>query len=613
MMVVKLAFIPLLVLFAGSLSGCSHIEETRKKVDQQEVEAKTKLAVPVEIDQDRYRENKGSFIPAKALKGEKGAWLKDIKVNLIAKDAISMSQVIAKLSAQGINFATDMSTSLDQYMYIGKVNSTDAESALRLILGAAGLDYETDDQKKIVYIKPMSSRTWYINVGQKSASFQSNGGKQQGQGASGASGMSGSSGGGMSGSSGGYGGGTMGGGSDSMSGSSMGGGSSGGGMSGSSGGGRMGDGFVAQADFWKDFKTELTQRLKVLMPDSQSNNQSSPNQMQPQMGFGGGNGGQEASAGKTVGIYSINPETGSVTIQAPRWMLQELDEYIKRVQNMYNTDMTFSGEFVLLTADKNDSEGFDWSSFGKFSNSYGFAMQNNAMGGVTLSMPSDATNLIPSVTAGSQSVPGPLVGVQSKLDGIQLFSSYLSQIGKTSVFQKPVLTTTPGTPAEFRKTVSRYYYTITQNLAMSGLSGAASTATQNQQIEYEVGTTLKVLPRYDVAKGLVRAQMQIDQRIQSGSQTMPQVITYGTSSATINVTVPNLTKLWYSGEVLLKDGDVIIVGGQTDDNILTDENGLPILDYEGDTAPSGGLFGTKKANKQRGTYFFAIKVSIKRR
>jgi type II secretory pathway component GspD/PulD (secretin) len=335
--------------------------------------------------------------------------------------------------------------------------------------------------------------------------------------------------------------------------------------------------------------------------------------MQPPMGFGGGNGGQESAAGKAVGIYSLNPETGAVTVQAPRWMLQELDEYIKRVQNMYNTDMTFSGEFVLLTSDKNDSEGFDWAGFGKFSERYGFAMQNNAMGGVTLSMPSDATNLIPSVTAGSQAVSGPLVGVQSKLDGIQLFSSYLSQIGKTSVFQKPVLTTTPGTPAEFRKTVSRYYYTITQNLAMSGLSGAASTATQNQQIEYEVGTTLKVLPRYDIAKGLVRAQMQIDQRIQSGSQTIPQVITYGTSSATIDVTVPNLTKLWYSGEVLLKDGDVIIVGGQTDDNILTDENGLPLLDYEGDTAPAGGLFGKKKSNKQRGTYFFAIKVSIKRR
>jgi hypothetical protein len=75
-------------------------------------------------------------------------------------------------------------------------------------------------------------------------------------------------------------------------------------------------------------------------------------------------------------------------------------------------------------------------------------------------------------------------------------------------------------------------------------------------------------------------------------------------SVTQSIPLPRELKL--GGEVLLRDGDLIIVGGQTEDSLQTNENGVP-----GPDGPIGGVLGTKRSTRSGGTYYFALKVTIR--
>jgi len=174
--------------------------------------------------------------------------------------------------------------------------------------------------------------------------------------------------------------------------------------------------------------------------------------------------------------------------------------------------------------------------------------------------------------------------------------------------QKPMITTTSGVPGVFSKKLITYYNTVSQQAAAGG-TGSAATATTNILNQVELGTDLRINPRIDIASGLVRAQISLNQAIQSGSLTIQQTVNNGVSVSSIPTTIPLITKQNVSAEVLLRDGDLVILGGQQEENLQTNSNGLP-----GDEGPvSGGVLGVRNATSDIQTYYFAMRVSVKKR
>src|SRR5690606_32903544 len=98
-----------------------------------------------------------------------------------------------------------------------------------------------------------------------------------------------------------------------------------------------------------------------------------------------GVGGNDLYIEKQVGNFSLNPETGAVTVQAPSWILRDLDAYLKGVQEKYNTEITFIGEVLLVTSTDQESEGVDLAGFASWAaGRYGAVISNNALGGITV-------------------------------------------------------------------------------------------------------------------------------------------------------------------------------------------------------------------------------------
>lgn len=637
---------------AAILSGCAsspdkESAEPSKKID----DAKVSMKAPMERAANNGRVSivDGSVLSIREIEDDpvkRIDWLKDKSYFIKASDPLPLQEVIKSLSRQGLNIVSQVP--LEGYQFAGfEVFPTDGETLLKILTSTIGLDYEVDSVRKMITIKPMVSKTWYLNFGNRTSAFtQGNIGTAGGM-------MGGSTGSNMSGSTTGDGFSSSGQGgsstqdpfsSGSQSGASGAMGTSGmpGGMSsGAMGGGTQGtqgnagmSGSIGFDSFWNSIRTEMLTRLRILVPvEKQYGSElllpdltGGSNIPLPSLSGQGPVGPQsmgnqsrtQSPDGKKqmynpiqIGQYAINPDTGALTVTAPKWKLDEINAYIDRVQAMYNTNISFEGELILVTTNKSNQAGLDLSSFVSFANKYGVMVQNNALGGLTVSLPSAANNYAPATaTVSSAGFTGPMIGMTAKNEPFQLFSAYMASIGNVQILQKPLISTTSGVPARFSKVVTNYFNTVSQQAASGGVGGA-QVATQNTLVAVKLGTTLKVNPRYDVSTGLVRAQIDLTQSMQSGEKNIEQILALTGGSQTMNTKVPIVTDISQTGEVLLKDGDMIILGGQLEDQKTYNETGLP---GGKDGGPMGApVLGKTNEQDQVGVYYFALRVKVDKR
>lgn len=626
------SFIALALMSA--LAGCAapqlnqlHSEQlTRESRATLEKEPVTEINPVVMVDV--------AVLPVQAVKDESASWWlagKRVKLLNDKRRVLNLNEVVRMFFEQGINITS--SIPLDGYTYAGLgVQDMDAEMALSSILGAVGLDYELDDITHTVMIRPMATRSWKINLGDRKTSFSARSGNASAGAAAG--GRATGTGDGALGSGSAIGGsGSIGGASADLGAPS---GQSGAALSVSQSGGMAGSGGTGDSsggdgasisnndDFWASLRTELKERMEVMLPGVAATG-TEPSMTQPGVtvpaplplsrmpggpaasGASNGANGQVADfyTKKRVGTFAINPVTGYVTVQAPRWLLNDLDKYIKRIQSENSYRITFVGEMILVTTNDNNSEGLDISSFGRFANSrYGVAFSNNALGGVTVNF-AEGGGVIPTIKTGGQSLSGTLLGIRSPLDGLQVFNAYLQNYGTVNIVQRPILVTSNGVPGHFSRTSRKYFVQYSQ-VAAAGTSGAATVGTQNQLIPFDFGTTLTINAHYDSEAQLIRAGIILDQVVQAGTQVVSQQVSNGTTTQSVGQEIPLPATFKYRGEVPLRDGDLIVIGGQSEDQNNSSDGGVTGLK----NGPLGAAFGQKTSSKQAGTYYFALRVKL---
>ncbi|MGC0153571.1 type II secretion system protein GspD [Chromobacterium vaccinii] len=530
-------------------------------------------------------------------------WLRRQKVTIIPRTAVPASEILKAFRDQNINIASVLP--LDTYMYSGNgVRNVDGEVALQLMLGAMGLDFDIDDNNQIIQVVPMRSKTWNINLNNRSTRFSSatldsaNGSASTSpQSTSAPSSASTST--------------YLTPGTPQSTATAA-----------SSSGSDNGNSISASDNFWSNIKSEIESRLSVMVPSkgaatgmsSPSNQPTTPSIVGGPYGMQQGANGQQAGSDarsdlftkQKVGTYSVNPDTGAITVQAPSWIMKQLDEYLTELQKKYNTRITFKGVLFNVTTNKQQSEGFDISAFGDWAKSrYGAILQNGILGGINVTFNGN----LPNVAIGNATLPGSnsLLGIRSPLDGLQIFNAYLSSIGNAKVIQQPRVVTSHGAPAEFGRKQVRYWTTYTQNVASGGATGSGVVGTNTVDVPYTIGAVLRINPTYDAKSGLIRAQVALDRDILDGFDVKQNIVTFGNSIQTIPSQRPIVTQEVTKNEVLLHDGELILVGGMIEDNDSDTESGITGLK---DIPVAGGLFGQIQRSRGKTTTYFALQVKV---
>ncbi|MBD9428010.1 hypothetical protein IB232_21975 [Pseudomonas sp. PDM15] len=556
----------------------------------------------------RIKITNGPLITGKTMPLKRAPWLSERRVTMKVSAPLNGLEVVKMLQAQGLNITSSMP--LDGFTYAGYgFTSVDAETAMRLIFPAMGLDYAVDNDRRIITIVPMRPKQWTLNINsQRSTNYSS--ASLSGTldvGASLASSLNSASGAG------------------GVNGGSMGGLTSSSTSTGEGEGDREGSSKLeSKSDFWKSMKEELESRVSVLVPVASgavvpgviNSGAGMPINGMPPLPVGGMDqmaaaipaAGSDMYRSQKLGTVSVNPDTGTITVQAPKWLQAEIDEYIKGVEREFNTAIHFEGRLILVSTTKDKSEGLDLTAFASFANGeLGMIINNNPAGGITISPPLPGTPGNPPVMTPGGSVIGSTGIGFSKLTGnpANLFVNYLSSIGDVTVTQRPALATTSGAPAEFRRIETDLFSQVSQS-AVAG-TDSSSVATTNTQIPIRFGTLLRVNPKIDLDSGIIRTQLTLNVAVRSQVKTIDQYLTDANGTTKVPTTITLPANIDYNGEALLRDGDTIIIGGQME----TDEtnSGSGVTGYE-KAGPFGGLIGSTKSQKRVSTYYFVLTARV---
>ena len=519
---------------------------------------------------------------------QKHRWLKDKRISLAVSksgDGVTAQSLAVMLKENGIEIMSSLP--LDGYRYNGfGVKNVDGETALRMLFSPMGLDYDINDDNQYVVITPNRAKTFYLKFGERKSTYESG----------------------------------------SISGNVGGGGSSGGGEGGASVGGvetglETGEGKInIESDFWRSLEKELDSLLTQCIPTASAVSSASlpplplemggsgimaMQQQMPQQMMGAAAGAASTSlcADQKIGNFSLNPSTGAITVQAPHWILDSVGKYLDNVKTDNAVTLVYEGMLISVTTSREKSEGIDLQGFLSFANGeLGMSIANNALGGVTVS-PSG------NVTVGGNAVADTILGVQ-KLRGnpAQAFLAYLEANSDFSIKQKPRVAVTNGMPGEFGQYDTLYYTQISQNTTGGDSTASGVVATQNQLIPFKVGSLIRIVPYYDNETGFVRSPITFTQSIQTGTYETTQYVTAGNTTTPIPSIIPLIRDSNYSGEVLMKDGDMLIIGGQVSETNESTGSGLPGYNAKGNII--SGIMGQKRHKDQVSTYYLALTLRV---
>lgn len=558
------------------VSGCASSEKTK----EQEIVPEKTFAAPIE-KQAFVSAHDDVYLGVRSIdRVAEPSWMDGKTVTLKVGEPISANEVIKSLRAQNINITTNLPVQGLSYSGYG-VTDMPLEQALKLIFGSMGLDYINHEKDEYVTITPAKPETWYVDIGNRTVDFRS-------EGVNGAAG------------------GDMGAQTTTQN---------------NTGQAQPGEAsFESSDDFWESIEEEIEARMKVIidplglgqvqlvkMDDEDDVKEVDLTEVQSS------NNGRQQQTGSenevVLGTYAINPDTGAVTVRAPSFVLDELDQYFDRLDKVYNTQLKFEGQLLSVSQSEQSSKGIDLAAFATFADGYGFSVRNNALGGITVSPPEDGGTLN---VAAENALGGAMVGLTSPAGALQLFNAFLESQGDVRTLQKPSVTTKSGIPGSFAKKETTYYNSVSQTTAGGDL-GSGAVGVQNELVPVEMGVSMQIYPKFNPDKDNVSAQLNLSQIVLSDVLSQKQYLNTGGSAGgveTVEQEVPVLSDISYSGELILSNGDLVIVGGQME--YEQTNNGSGIMGRR-----EAGLFkylmGQDSESKRASTTYFAITVDIDRK
>ena len=582
------------LLVTTALSGCINTEEPKsageiqKQVDRIESylngDNKDKKKSGLIISKSR-------FVDASPVMRESGVeWLKNQRVSIKKgySGGVPLSAVIEQFNASGINISSSLP--LHQYTYNGfNINNTDALTALEIISASTGLDFKMERHKQsaqwFVSMLPMGVSEYTLNIGHRDISVNVIG-----------QGLDKSSLGDMT----------------TQSGSESEG-------SQSDNGKQESSSVKYQISFFEELEKELEGRLVRQLPSIDGgiggdlvglvNPGEFPEQFGAEPGMtseypimqrspsasqAGGSGESSQYQKVSIGQFTINRATGRITVHAPRHIRREVMTYLKELDMELSANIELTGKIFVLNETNEDSQGIDFQSFIQFANKkWGLSVTNNVINGLNVMSTGDM------FSAGSDDpLAGNLIGLRHGDKLLHAFNAYLESEGNAVTLLEPHVNTTSGVPASITQ---RRPLTFSRFTANSGNGDNSGPATSNELFTIDFGTSLQIMPKYDVRKDVIRAQIDLTQVIQGGTQEIQQVVTTlnEIETKTSQLPIPDIYSV--QTEAIISNGSLVIMGGQkmmSEDNSFSGTTGLV-------KSAVGGLFG-KGRQKSRNQRFYMV-------
>lgn len=178
---------------------------------------------------------------------------------------------------------------------------------------------------------------------------------------------------------------------------------------------------------------------------------------------------------------------------------------------------------------------------------------------------------------------------------------FLNNLTKTKVLAQPkIIIPNHGSSAVLRGVLQQPIPKFGQMSQTAG--GATTTEIGITGIEYkDIGTTLSLSNVNILVDRVIRCSVRPTMSSQNGTTLISG------STGNLNVNVPNVVMREYESEVLIKDGEILVLGGLFDGNEQLIETKVPIL---GDIPVLGYLFSSKQNTKIKRNLLLSMRATI---
>lgn len=286
---------------------------------------------------------------------------------------------------------------------------------------------------------------------------------------------------------------------------------------------------------------------------------------------------------------SVNPMTGTVFVRGPAARVREVEEYIKRQEDVAGRQVLIETKIVEVSLNDQFQAGINWSLFNNRGNVGGGVLPgggNVNPGAATLSSGNTTFSKAVAGTAATllTSGTGSTVGLAAQFGNFAAMLSFLDTQGSTRVVQSPRISTLNNQPALLKVGNQRAYATgaTTNTTSTTGNTGTTTTPTVTTA-DYFSGIEYTLTPHVS-KEGMVT----INVRPHMTNVTQETLNVSLGSAGTVSMPIASSSIQDTDTVVRLLDGGTAVVGGLMRVKGTNSRSGIPGVPCVGGDCSSSG-------------------------
>lgn len=287
---------------------------------------------------------------------------------------------------------------------------------------------------------------------------------------------------------------------------------------------------------------------------------------------GGGAAGGVTAGGKSKLNIQADESSNSLVISAPPDVMRDLEAVIRQL-DVRRAQVMVKAVIAEVSTDTSRELGVQWAYDGSAAQGpVGVIDFNGLISGIAASAASGGTVAPPSLN-------GANLGLGQTLSDGTVYGALLKALSgdaNNNILSTPTLVTMDNEEAEI--TVGQNVPFITGSYSSTGAGSTPTNPFQTVQRE-DVGLTLKITPQINEGNAV---RMEISQEVSSISGSSASSVDLITNKRAIKTTV------------MVDDGDILVLGGLIDDQLIEAEQRVPLL---GDIPVLGWFFSYRSAQK----------------
>jgi general secretion pathway protein D len=302
------------------------------------------------------------------------------------------------------------------------------------------------------------------------------------------------------------------------------------------------------------------------------------------------------SGGGQGNEYRIIPEPGtnSLVITAPPKTMRALRSVIEQL-DIRRAQVLVEGIIAEVSESKSRELGVDFLAFEQGRIAFASILNQSTIGALSAAAAAGSTGGSSNSAALGLIGQGLTTGVGGETGGTSIAAiiKALSGDGKTNILSTPSLVTLDNEEAEI--SVGQEVPFLTGSFTNTGTGGGTGTVNPFQTIERkDVGLTLKITPQINEGDNI---QLKIEQEISSLSAGSQSAVDLITNKRTLNTSVS------------VGNGDILVLGGLIDDNVVENKTQVPVL---GSIPFFGELFKSRRVTKDKRNLMIFIRPTVLR-